>query len=81
MFKQDNKEYIIMVGKCYLCSFQLDENNPEHSFIYNIKFNIESCLAHRFKQIKQAVSMKRILCEELHLNPLNVEILIVNKEV
>lgn len=81
MFKQDNKEFIIMVGKCYLYSFQISEQHPEHSFIDSVKFDIDSCLAHRFKQIKQAASMKRILCEELHLNPLNVEILIVNKEV
>lgn len=74
--KKENK-FIILVGKLYLSDYMLTMAKPEHQFINNIKFSSDRLLAIEYENIKSAISMKRIICEELRVDPKEVEICII----
>lgn len=72
-----NKRYIIMVGKLYLSDYNLSMAKPEHQFISNIKFSTDVISSIEYENIKSAVSMKRIICEELRVDPKEIQICII----
>lgn len=69
--------FIILVGKLYLKGYNLTIDKPEHDFISDMIFTTDALSAESFKNIKSAISMKRILCSELHIDPKEVEICII----